>query len=41
MVLDLYSVFSMWTFSNALYNTLWGTFARLLYGTAHNLISNQ
>ena len=28
-------------YSNALYNTFWGTFARLLYGTAHNLKSNQ
>ena len=25
MVMDLYSAFSMWIYSNALYNTLWGT----------------
>ena len=37
MVLDLYGAFSMWTYSNALYNTLWGTFARLLYGAVNNL----
>ena len=29
--------FSMWIYPNALYNTLWGTFARLLYGAVHNL----
>ena len=40
MVLYLYSVFSMWIYSNALYNTLWGTFARLLYGAVHNLFFN-
>ena len=26
-ILHLYSAFSMWTYSNALYNTLWGTLA--------------
>ena len=25
MVLHLYSAFSIWTYSNVLYNTLWGT----------------
>ena len=25
MVMNLYSAFSMWIYSNALYNTLWGT----------------
>ena len=25
MVVHLYSAFSMWIYSNALYNTLWGT----------------
>ena len=25
MVMHLYSAFSMWIYSNALYNTLWGT----------------
>ena len=29
----IYSTFSIWIYSNALYNTLWETFARLLYGT--------
>ena len=29
----------MWIYSNALYNTLWGTFARLLYGTVHNFFN--
>ena len=29
--------FPMWIYPNALYNTLWGTFARLLYGAVHNL----
>ena len=37
MVMHLYSAFSMWIYLNALYNTLWGTFARLLYGAVHNL----
>ena len=37
MVLHLYSAFSTWIYSNALYNTLWGTFVRMLYGTVHNL----
>ena len=27
MVMHLYSAFSMWIYSNALYNTLWGTLA--------------
>ena len=25
LVMNLYSAFSMWIYSNALYNTLWGT----------------
>ena len=29
----------MWIYSNALYNTLWGAFARLLYGGVHNLFN--
>ena len=33
MLLRLYSAFSIWIYSNALYNTLWGTFARLGYGS--------
>ena len=37
MVMHLYNTFSIWIYSNALYNTLWGTFARLLYGAVHNL----
>jgi len=40
MVLHLYSAFSMLIYSNAIYNTLWGTFARLLYGAVHNPFSN-
>ena len=39
MVMHFYSGFSMWIYSNALYNTLWGTFARLLYGAVHNLFN--
>ena len=37
MVLHLYSAFSMWIYSNVIFNTLSGTSARLLYGTVHNL----
>ena len=37
MVMYLCSAFSMWIYSNALYNTLWGTFAGLLHGAVHNL----
>ena len=37
MILHLHSAFSMWIYSNALYDTLWGTSARMLYGTVHNL----
>ena len=33
MVMHLYSAFSMWIYSNALYYTLWGT---LPYGAVHN-----
>ena len=41
MVSLLYSTFSMYIYSNVLYNTFWGSFARLLYGAVHNLKSNQ
>ena len=37
--MHLYSALSMWIYSNALYNTMWGTFARLLYGAVHNLFN--
>ena len=44
MVMHLYSAFSMWIYSNALYNTLLvlqflGDFARLLHGAVHNLFN--
>ena len=29
----------MWIYSNVLYNTLWGTSARLLYGAVRNLFN--
>ena len=37
MVIHLYSAFSMWIYSNALYKHFVGDFTRLLYGTVHNL----
>ena len=39
VVMHLYSAFSMWIYSNALYNTFVGDFARLLYGAVHNLFN--
>ena len=38
MVLHLCSAFSIWIYSNALYNTV-RDFARLLYGPGHNLFN--
>ena len=37
--MHLYSPLSLWIYSNALYNIMWGTFARLLYGAVHNLFN--
>ena len=36
MILHLYSAFSIWKYSNALYNTLWGTLPDCFYGAVHN-----
>ena len=36
MILHLYSAFSIWKYSNALYNTLWGTLPDCFDGAVLN-----